>query len=129
MGPLYQVREDAPLELYTDASDLGMGYVLTQIQDGECRIEAHGSKKFTETEQRHSTIEKEAKAIYNRILHFRPLLIRKPFVVYTDHRNLTFLLKTETPKLQRWRLALQEYVFEVHHVAGANNPADYPSRH
>jgi hypothetical protein len=61
-------------------------------------------------------------------MHFRPLLQAKPFIVHTDHRNLTFLLKCESAKLQRWRLALQEFVFEVRHVDGIKNPADYPSR-
>ena len=70
---------------------------LSQVPDGQCRIIAHGSKKFTDTEQRYSTIEKEAKAIYNGILHFRPLLIRKPFIVYTDLLYVALRLRSTTP--------------------------------
>ena len=58
----------------------------------------------------------------------RPLEIYSAFLVNTDHHNLTFLRKSTTLKHQRWLLALQEFDFAIHHIAGEINPADYPSR-
>jgi len=73
-------------------------------------------------------LQQEAFAIFHAITHWRDLLIREKFKVYTDHRNLTFVLNAESKKLIRWRL-LQEFVFEIEHIAGEKNvEADYLSR-
>ena len=54
---------DAPIRLYTDASDYGIGGVLFQIVDGIWRPIAFVSKSFNATQSRWSTIQKEAYAI------------------------------------------------------------------
>ena len=129
MEPLHHIDPSRPLEVYSDASDYGMGYLLAQHDDdNHLLVIAHGSKKFTSTQLRYDTYEKELMGIYSAIMHFKPYLLPRPFIVHTDHRNLTFLLKSTTPKHQRWLMALQEFDFTIHHVAGIINPADYPSR-
>jgi hypothetical protein len=56
-------------------------------------------------------------------------LVGQHFYVHTDHKNLLYILKTETPKVVRWRLRLQEYFFSVLHIAGVDNiVADTQSR-
>ena len=59
--------------------------------------------------------------IYSAIMHFKPHLLTRTFLVHTDHRNLQFLRKSTTPKHQRWLLALQEFDFTIHHIAGEIN--------
>ena len=76
------------------------------------------TKKFTSTQLRYDTYEEELMGIYSAIIHFKPYLLTRPFIVHTDNRNLTFLLKSTTPKHQRWLLALQEFDSTIHHVAG-----------
>ena len=56
------------------------------------------SKKFTSTQLRYDTFEKELMGIYSAIMHFKPHLLTHPFLVHTDHRNLTFLRNSTTPK-------------------------------
>ncbi len=56
------------------------------------------------------------------ITHWDSLLLGHPFVVETDHKNLCFLYKSDNPKVVRWRTRLSEYKFEVHHIAGIDNP-------
>ena len=129
LEPLHHIDPSRPLEVYSDASDFGMGYLLAQHDDaGRLLVISHGSKKFTSTQLRYDTYEKELMGIYSAIMHFKHHLLPRPFLVHTDHRNLTFLLTSTTPKHQRWLLALQEFDFTIHHVAGEINPADYPSR-
>ncbi|KAG9392766.1 hypothetical protein J8273_5907 [Carpediemonas membranifera] len=92
----------------TDASTAGCGGVLLQEKDGEEQVIAYTSHRFTEAEQRWSTIEQELFGVFHAIISFEHFILGHPFVVETDHRNLTYLESTTTPKLVRWRLRLSE---------------------
>ena len=52
--------------------------------------------------------------------HFRLNLLHSKFIVYTDHKALTWLktIKHNNPRLIRWALKLQEYSFEIKHRPG-----------
>ena len=126
---LANIMPGIPFELRCDASNIGIGAVLSQTYDGRRHDIAFTSQRFNETQKRWPTIEQEAYAIFHAITHWRDLLIREKFKVFTDHRNLTFVLNAESKKLVRWRLVLQEFVFEIEHIAGEKNvEADYLSR-
>ena len=126
---LAYIKPGVPFELRTDASNIGVGGVISQTYDGERHDIAFTSMKFNETQKRWPTIEQEAFGIFFCVQHWADLLIRQKFRIYTDHRNLTFVLNAESKKLTRWRLALQEFVFDIVHIAGEDNvEADYLSR-
>jgi len=126
---LANIMPGIPFELRCDASNIGIGAVISQTYDGRRHDIAFTSLRFNETQKRWPTIEQEAFAIFHAITHWRDLLIREKFKVYSDHRNLTFVLNAESKKLIRWRLVLQEFVFEIEHIAGEKNvEADYLSR-
>jgi len=114
-------NEDDPFVLYADASDVGIGALLTQRQvTGEKPIGCF-SKKFTETAQRWSTIEKECFAIFSSVLHFQSYLLGRTFFIKTDHKNLVFLYNSVVPKVIRWRLRLLEFSYVISHIAGEDN--------
>ena len=47
----------------------------------------------------------------------------------TDHRNLVWIEKSEVPKIIRWRVFLQSFVFLLRHIPQTQNKlADYKSR-
>ena len=48
-------------------------------------------------------------------------LISFHFVLMTDHANLTFLHSGHSAKVTRWRMELQDYDFELFHIAGRDN--------
>ena len=56
-------REEGLWYLDTDASDVGTGVVLSQIQDGEERVIAYVSKSLEGSEQRYCTARKELLAV------------------------------------------------------------------
>ena len=118
--------------LQTDASDRGVGAVLSQKDDTEQdRPIAYFSRKLLPRECRYSTVEKECLAIKLGVEAFKVYLLGKEFTIQTDHRALVWLnrLREKNARLTRWSLALQDYKFDVVHRAGtANGNADALSR-
>ena len=121
-----------PFVLQTDASDRGVGAVLSQCDEsGSDHPVAYFSRKLLPREERYSTIEKECLAIKLGVKAFKVYLLGKPFMIQTDHRTLEWLdrLKEDNARLTRWSLLLQPYQFTVCHRAGkANANADALSR-
>lgn len=118
--------------LQTDASDRGVGAVLSQIdKEGVEHPVAYYSCKLLPREEKYSTVKKECLAIKFGIQNFRVYLLGRPFTVETDHRCLEWLdrLKENNARLTRWSLSLQPYTFKVVYRKGkANNNADGLSR-
>ena len=107
----------------TDASKKACGAVLTQEHDGRQLPVAYASKVFTQGESNKSTIEQELTAIHWAIMHFRPYIYGKHFLVRSDHRPLSYLFSMKNPssKLTRMRLDLEEYDFTVEYLRGKDN--------
>lgn len=118
--------------LTTDASNYGIGGVLSQINEQNHDLPiAYYSRTLNKAEQNYSTTEKELLAIVNAIEHFRPYLYGRKFTIFTDHRPLQWLFNCQNPnsKLCRWRIRLSEYEYEIKHKAGrVNSNADGLSR-
>ncbi|KAI2644034.1 Retrovirus-related Pol polyprotein from transposon 17.6 [Labeo rohita] len=110
-----------PFLLQTDASDTGLGAVLSQIQEGEEHPVIYISRKLSPTERRYVTVEKEDLAIKWAVLELRYYLLGCKFTLVTDHAPLQWMVhaKDTNARVTRWFLALQDFNFEVHHRAGA----------
>ncbi|XP_036001790.1 uncharacterized protein LOC118565513 [Fundulus heteroclitus] len=106
--------------LDTDASDVGIGAVLSQVQQGRERVLAYGSRKLSKTEQHYCTTWRELLAVVEFTSHFRQYLLGRPFIVRTDHSSLRWLTKMKEPEgqLARWFERLGEYNFEIIHRPG-----------
>ena len=110
--------------LQTDASDRGIGAVLSQTDKNEDdHPVAYFSKKLLPREQRYSTVEKECLAIKLATHAFRVYLLGRKFIIQTDHRALEWLdrLKENNARLTRWSLSLQPYHFVVNYRSGSKN--------
>ncbi|XP_055386956.1 repetitive organellar protein-like [Condylostylus longicornis] len=113
--------------LTTDASDFAIGAVLSQ----NGHPISFASRTLNDHETRYSTIEKELLAIVWSTKYFRPYLYGVRFTIKTDHRPLVWLnsLKEPNSKLQRWRIKLNEFNFDIEYVKGKDNKvADFLSR-
>ena len=117
--------------LDTDASDVGIGAVLSQVQGGMERPVAYYSRVLSRPEKQYCTTRKELLAVVKSIHHFRPYLYGVEFVVRTDHAALKWLLNFREPEGQvaRWIQQLQEFNFTIQHRVGIkHNNADALSR-
>ena len=116
--------------LRCDASDKGCGAVLFQkTENGVIQPLSFLSRKFSAIAQKWSVIERECFACYWSVVTNEYFLRCKPFILQTDHRNLQWMENSKTPKVVRWFVMLQSFVFLVQHIPGAHNKiADLLSR-
>ena len=118
-----------------DASDVGVGCVLYQMVKTEGserelpRAIAYASRRFSPAERRWALCEREGYSTKFVWEKFQSLLQGLPVVIETDHRNHLYLHSASSMKLQRWRMYLQQFTYEVRHVDGNRNcTADGMSR-
>ncbi|KAJ8348856.1 hypothetical protein SKAU_G00274450 [Synaphobranchus kaupii] len=108
-----------PFIVDTDASNTGVGAVLSQEdEDGE-RVVAYYSRALGKVERNYCVTRRELLAVVRALHHFRPYLQGSHFLLRTDHASLTWLLTFKDPEGQvaRWLEQLQGYDFEIRHRA------------
>ena len=124
-----------PFILETDASEKGLGAVLSQRQGGVVRVIAYASRGLRRAEKNsnnYSSKKLELMALKWAIVDkFRDYLQHAHFSVYTDNNPMTYLMtKSKLPALeQRWASALASFDFTIHYRPGKSNQnADALSR-
>ena len=121
-----------PFILDTDASDTGIGAVLSQTDDhGREHVIAYGSRLLSKPERQYCVTRRELLAVVVFTRHFRSFLLGRPFLLRTDHGSLTWLKNFKEPEGQmaRWLERLQEFDFSILHRQGKKHTnADSLSR-
>lgn len=79
------------LAVTTDASDVAMGAILNQIQEGEKGVVAYWSRQLSKVQQSHSTTEQEALTVVSSIKESCPYLYG--FHSQTKHAKLLLRCK------------------------------------
>ena len=129
---LHSVDFSKPFILQVDASNVGVGAVLSQLDEGnKDHPVAYFSRKLLPREQKYSVIEKECLAIKLSVEAFQVYLLGREFLIEMDHRALQWLANfhMSNSRLTRWSLALQPFKFRVRHRKGCENAnADALSR-
>lgn len=117
--------------LDTDASDVAIGGVLSQIQNGSERVIAYGSRSLNKSEKNYCITDKELLALRFFVEYFRQYLLGRQFTVRTDHQALVWLFKLKEPKgrIARWLEILSYFNFSVQYRPGPKHSnADALSR-
>ena len=115
----------------TDASNKGIGAILSQIINGEERVIAYASRTLTSGESNYSATQLELLSIIHHLDKFRHYLVGRKFKLRSDHKSLQYLqtFKKPTGILARWILKIQDLDYEFEHLKGKQNaPCDYLSR-
>lgn len=117
----------------TDASDVGVGAVLSQLHPQGERVVSFASCSLTPAQRRYSVTEREALACVWAVEKWRKYLWGKPFCLRVDHAALRTLMTSPGVgraglRIARWASRLMAYDFTVEYVKGCDNPADGLSR-
>ena len=115
----YPTNDDSFI-LDTDASNMGIGAVLSQIQEGTEKVIAYFSRTLTKAERRYCVTRKELLALVKSTKHFHHYLYGRKFLIRTDHGALRWLMNFKSPEGQtaRWLEVMSTYTFEIQHRAG-----------
>ena len=114
-----------------DASPVGLGAVLMQIQNGERRVIYRASRSLSDVERRYSQTEKEALTLVWACERFHQYVHGIEFTLETDHRPLQLMYSKKSKpsaRIERWVLRLQSYNFKVEYKPDTQNVADSLSR-
>ena len=111
--------------LVTDASSTGLGAVLMQKRKLRMRVISYASRKLNETEQRYSTTEREALALFWGLKKFKHLILGYKVNILTDHKPLLDLYKKrefiQNSKFNRWFMAILEFCPNISYIPGTSN--------
>ena len=112
-------------KLYTDASDGGLGAVLTQVsEDGKERPVAFASRTLSKSEKNYDAHKLEFLALRWAVTdRFHEYLYGGTFEVYTDNNPLTYVLTSAKLDAigQRWVASLAPYNFSLFYNPGRQN--------
>lgn len=96
---------DREFILETDASTMGLGAVLSQVQDdGRIHPVAYASRALSQPETNYGITELETLAVVWAITYFHTYLYGHSVTVFTDHTAVKAVLETPNPsgKHARW---------------------------
>lgn len=116
---------NATLAVFCDASDLSLGAVLQQKIGNDWQPLAFFSKKLTNAERKYSTYDRELLAIYMAIKYFRHMVEGRNFVIFTDHKPITFAFQQApdkaSPRQFRHLDYISQFSTDIRHVSGKDN--------
>jgi cleavage and polyadenylation specificity factor subunit 1 len=115
----------APLALVTDASTAAMGAVLQQRIDNVWQPLAFFSRKLNPAQQKYRAYDRELLAVYEAVKHFRHMLKARHFVIFTDHKPITYSFQQKRDKCSPRQFNhldfVAQFTTDVRHISGQDN--------
>ena len=115
---------DMPFHVATDASDVGIGAVLYQVdQDKKINHIGFMARSLSKSERNYGTTKRELLAIVFALNKFHQYLWGRHFTLHTDHKALVYIhtQKGLNAMLNKWLDTLLDYDFTIEHLPGMDN--------
>ncbi|CAM5084186.1 unnamed protein product [Eretmochelys imbricata] len=111
------------LILQTDASEVGLGAVLSQMVGEEEYPILYLSRKLLPREQKYAVVERECLAVKWAMETLRYYLLGWQFTLVMDNAPLQWMQrnKEKNARVTRWFLSLQPFQFRIRHRAGCHH--------
>ena len=111
-----------PFILDTDASEDGIGAVLSQVHDdAKEHVVAYDSRLLRKPERKYCVTRRELLAVVDFTKHFRPYLLGRPFTLRSDHGSLIWLQNFKDPEGQLAKMARAVGRVRLHHFTPGRN--------
>ena len=113
--------------IVADASQVGLGTVLTQLHGSEWHVTGYASRRLFDVERGYSQTEKEALALVLACERFNLYVFGREFELETDHKPLEYIYSQKSKssaRVERWVLRPQACHFKVVYRPGKTNIAD-----
>ena len=105
----------SPFYVYTDASNLQIGGVVSQ----DNHPLGYFSRKFNKSQVHYTTMNKELLSIVETLKYYRYILFTHRIFVYTDHKNLTHEeTNYASDRVLRQRLVIDNYGATIKYIQG-----------
>ena len=136
-GVLVHYDTERPVLVHCDASQYGLGAVLSHImEDGSERPIGFASRTLSDAEKNYSQLDKEGAAVIFALKKFHKYVFGRDFDIITDHEPLLSLFHESkqtplmaSPRIQRWSILLRAYQYHMKYRAGKEHAnADCMSR-
>ena len=109
-------------QLYSDTSKFATGSALYQVQNGQPRLVAYGSKRMPEGAKNYSITELEMYGLAMNIATFSHLLKKVDFDAIVDHLAITRIMRSKaepaTTRIKRLLELLSPYSFNLYYIKG-----------
>ncbi len=118
---------ELPFVVEVDASDVGVGAVLSQKATGDSKLHpcAFFSRRLTPAEKNYDIGNRELLAVKLALQEWRHWLegAKHPFIIWTDHKNLTYIREAKrlNPRQARWALFFNRFEFILSYRPGSKN--------
>ena len=104
-----------PFTIHTDASDKQLGSVISKND----KPIAFFSHRLSKAQLNYTITEKDFLSIVECLKQFRGILFGYSINVFSDHKNLVYAATlSESQRVMRWRLILEEFGPNIQHIAG-----------
>ena len=115
--------DEGTFYLDCDASNVGLGAVLSQKQGNSEVVIAYASRALSRPERNYDVTRRELLAIVYGLKAYKQYLLGRHFVIRTDHAALQWLQRTPEPmaQLARWLVFIEQFDFDVLHRPGTRH--------
>ncbi|UYV71315.1 hypothetical protein LAZ67_8002606 [Cordylochernes scorpioides] len=117
-------QPNSTLSVLVDASNVAVGGVLQQLNDTAWEPISFLSKKLSPAETKYSAFDRELLAAFLSVKHFSYFLDGKTFMLFTDHKPLTYAFTSKSersPRQERLLNYLSHFSMDIRYVKGSEN--------